>query len=170
LRSEYRELIDELVDRILSSTSATILLVPHVFGPEEREIEASNTIAANAAGRYPGRVFVLEEPLSEQELKGLIGGTHLFLGSRMHACIAALSQCVPAVGLAYSDKFLGVFESAGVGDAIVDLRKCDTAEVIARTLGAIERRTQLRAQLKARVPNIQAQVAGTFQSMLSAQA
>ena len=45
----------------------------------------------------------------------------------MHACIAALSQTVPAVAIAYSRKFLGVMETIGVEDIVVD-PQCMTAD------------------------------------------
>ena len=116
LRSDYRELVDRLILEILTSTQARILLVPHVFGSEQEE-EACSAILTSFEPRYPGRLFAVTQPLSERELKWVIGKTSFFVGSRMHACIAALSQMIPTVGLAYSDKFLGVFESAGVGGA-----------------------------------------------------
>ena len=46
--------------------------------------------------------------------KAVIGQCDFFIGSRMHACIAALSQGVPCVGVAYSMKFAGVFDTVGM--------------------------------------------------------
>jgi len=84
----------------------------------------------------------------------------------MHACIAALSQGVPAVGLAYSDKFLGVFESAGVGSVVIDLRKMEQSEVIDKTLSAFERRAALQERLLSRIAGIQDEVEQTFRGLL----
>jgi polysaccharide pyruvyl transferase WcaK-like protein len=165
LRSDYRELVDQLILRILTSTDAKILLVPHVFGSEQEE-EACSAILASYEKRYPGRLFAVAQPLSERELKWVIGKTSFFVGSRMHACIAALSQFVPTVGLAYSDKFLGVFESAGVGEGIVDLRTSPTPEVVDQTLSAMRRRTELRAQLKSKIPAVREAILGTFRQMV----
>lgn len=164
LQSEYRSLIDQVIEQILSATTATILLVPHVFGSEEEEAACAALLTALGA-RYPGRVFSVEGPLSERELKWVVGRTDFFIGSRMHACIAALSQCVPAVGLAYSDKFLGVFQSAGVAEAIVDLRRADAGDVTRRTLRAFEQRAQLRQQLLERMPGIQHEIRHTFKQI-----
>jgi polysaccharide pyruvyl transferase WcaK-like protein len=166
LRSDYRELVDGLVQTLLATTSADLLLVPHVFGHEEREEEACRQIAELANQRYAGRVFQLAA-MSERELKWVIGHTDVFVGSRMHACIAALSQYVPALGLAYSDKFLGVFESAGVGDAVVDLRHVGVDQVIRRTMTTIERREETRARLERQVPAIQRQIEETFRTIVS---
>jgi colanic acid/amylovoran biosynthesis protein len=166
LRSEYAELIDRILESLLAATQATIILVPHVFGSEWEE-ESCAALLRSFGTRYPERVFALKGPLSERELKWVIGRTQFFVGSRMHACIAALSQCIPAVGLAYSDKFLGVFESVGVGDAIVDLRKVETPDVISRTLLAWERRAELRAELQDRILPVRQGVAATFRTYLA---
>jgi colanic acid/amylovoran biosynthesis protein WcaK/AmsJ len=166
LRDEYSTLIDRLVDGLLETTSAKILLVPHVFGSESEE-EACDAILRSAGARHPGRVFRIANRLTEREVKWAIGRTDFFIGSRMHACIAALSQFVPAVGLAYSDKFLGVFESAGVGRAIVDLRRADANDVLRDTLAAFARRVEIRNELRQTIPAIQRQVVETFRGLIA---
>jgi len=165
LRDNYQEIVDRLLETVLRSTSAKILLVPHVFGSEQEE-EACSVLLKTYQGRYPNRVFSTTGSLSERELKWLIGHTDFFVGSRMHACIAALSQFVPTVGLAYSDKFFGVFQSAGVGDAIVDLRTADTATVIERTLSSLEIRHDLEVQLRSKIPAVKGAVVATFRDLL----
>jgi len=164
LRSEYRVLMDGLVERLLASTTARILIVPHVSGEQEREACAS--LMQSAGARNPGRVFMLSAPLDERETKWVIGRMDFFVGARMHACIAALSQGVPAVGLAYSDKFLGVFESAGVGSVVIDLRKMEQSEVIDKTLSAFERRAALQERLLSRIAGIQDEVEQAFRGLL----
>jgi polysaccharide pyruvyl transferase WcaK-like protein len=166
LRSKSRELIDGLVDRLLTTTASKVLLIPHTFGAECEE-EACSTILQSATTRHPGRLFMLTTPLSEREIKWLIGRTSFFIGSRMHACIAALSQGVPAVALAYSDKFLGVFESAGMGDSVVDLRQAEMSQVIDRVSWTFQQRETLAASLHNRVPVIQEEVVSVFRDLLS---
>jgi polysaccharide pyruvyl transferase WcaK-like protein len=165
LRGGYRELVNKLLESILTDTTARVLLVPHVFGSEQEE-EACGAILQAARARHPGRVFAVMNPLTEREVKWVIGQTDFFIGSRMHACIAALSQGVPAVGLAYSDKFLGVFESVGAGEAIVDLREADSDYVISRTLAAIGARDETRKRLTAAVAEIRTEVTRTFEHLL----
>ncbi len=166
LRCNYRQLIEHLVDTILTQTAATVLLVPHTFGAESEE-DACASLLATLGPRHPHRLFSLAAPLDERELKWVIGQTQFFIGSRMHACIAALSQCVPALGLAYSDKFLGVFQSAGVGDAIIDLRSAGIQTVVDRTLRALDQRASIRGQLELTVPGIRNQVSDAFETLWS---
>jgi len=166
LRSEYRELIDRLIERLLSSTTAKVLLVPHEYGSEKEE-EACSAILHSFSHRFPNRVYLLSAPLNERELKWLIGRTEFFIGSRMHACIAALSQEVPAVGLAYSDKFLGVFQSAGVGAGVIDLRAVESDAAIEQTLAIFEARLDFIQNLRHQVPAVRARVIDVFRQLLN---
>jgi polysaccharide pyruvyl transferase WcaK-like protein len=45
-----------------------------------------------------------------------------FIGSRMHACLAAISQCVPTVSIAYSSKFITVMKTFSMGHYVADPR------------------------------------------------
>jgi polysaccharide pyruvyl transferase WcaK-like protein len=109
---------------------------------------------------------MLTTPLNEREVKWAIGRTDFLVGSRMHACIAALSQCIPTVGLAYSDKFFGVFDSAGVAESIIDLRCCEAPEVIARVMAAFSGRDSIARRLRASVPTITEAIVGAFRELL----
>ena len=50
--------------------------------------------------------------LSPSEAKSYISSMDLFLGARMHACIAAFSAGVPVLLLGYSRKFSGLFKDS----------------------------------------------------------
>ena len=165
LRANYESMIRRLTESLLDATNATVILVPHEFGAE-RELEANSAVLRSVVDRHPGRVFMLTEELKANELKWVIGHTSFFVGSRMHACIAALSQMIPAVGLAYSDKFVGVFESAGVGDAVIDLRNADEGEALSRTLAAYKAREQLKRVMAPRMESIRSEIRQTFGELL----
>ena len=75
---------------------------------------------------FTGRIHMLHGEHDQHAVKGIIGLCSFFIGSRMHACIAALSQGIPTVAVAYSKKFMGVFESAGMGHMVVDARDTST--------------------------------------------
>ena len=74
--------------------------------------------------------------------KSHIAGLDVFIGSRMHATIAAFTAGVPTVPVAYSRKFAGFFGSLGYG-ALVDLTEASTTEAVAHTLALVEDRNRL---------------------------
>ncbi len=65
----------------------------------------------------------------------------------MHSCIAALSQGIPCVGIAYSSKFEGVFDTLGMTEWVVDGRKVGKEEAIARILELYKRKNEIRETL-----------------------
>jgi polysaccharide pyruvyl transferase WcaK-like protein len=102
----------------------------------------------------------------QHEIKGVIGMCDFFIGSRMHACIAALSQGIPTAALAYSKKFLGVFKTVGMESAVIDGRECDTAEALRWTKTAFENRDSVRDALKLRVAHARKELFDTFGQLL----
>jgi polysaccharide pyruvyl transferase WcaK-like protein len=61
----------------------------------------------------------------------------------MHSTIAALSSGVAACALAYSLKARGVFESCGVGEAVVDLRRLSADAAVEQAFSTWENRSLL---------------------------
>jgi polysaccharide pyruvyl transferase WcaK-like protein len=105
---------------------------------------------------------VVEDTLDHKQIKYLIGQTDFFLGSRMHSCIAAISQFIPTIGIAYSKKFQGVFESVGIGDYVVDLRTEDEPHILAQVIDAFNKRQETAENLRVTVPKIQDKIFGLF--------
>jgi polysaccharide pyruvyl transferase WcaK-like protein len=165
LKGDYRELIRELIQYFILVEGVDVMLVPHVFGTTadgESDLSACREIWREMGPLAQGRLHVLEEDYEAHQIKALIGRCDFFLGSRMHACIAALSQGVPAIGLAYSRKFRGVFSSIDMEELVIDL--CDDSPGSAREKVAVafQRRTELRARLQAKMPVVRKSVLGLF--------
>lgn len=163
LKGDYRQLVRDVIDRLIREHRANVLLVPHVFGNHaESDDRACAQIFQELQGRYPERLHLLRGSFNQHEIKYIIGQCDFFLGSRMHACIAALSQTVPAVCLAYSRKFVGVMESIGCADLVADLCSLDNDEVLACIARIFALRFHFRELLQERMPKIQAEVLGFF--------
>jgi polysaccharide pyruvyl transferase WcaK-like protein len=97
---------------------------------------------------------VVPDSLTGCEFKWLIARSDWFCGTRMHACIAALSSGVPTAAVAYSDKTLGVFETCGQGGEVVDPRVCGTDEVVERLWDSYTRRDAVRGSLARHLPAV----------------
>ena len=71
------------------------------------------------------------------DLAGFVSGCDAVVGHRMHACIAAYSFGVPAVGLRWDVKLDSFFELAGRSAHMLDPATVDAGETGARTAAAI---------------------------------
>ena len=155
LKTDYWQLTDRILTRLLSEPDCHVILVPHVFGSEENpesDVNACKEVMSRYGTKNPGRIHYFPGYLDHHETKYLIGQCSLFLGSRMHACIGALSQCVPAVGLAYSRKFAGVMELVGDGARVIDLRTADAVETEKLVGEAWDKRDSMQAALQTKIP------------------
>jgi polysaccharide pyruvyl transferase WcaK-like protein len=86
-------------------------LISHVIS-ETAPVEDDYRVAQHLSVEFP-RMSVAPRFASPSAAKSYISGMDFFCGSRMHACIAAVSSGVPTVPISYSRKFTGLFESLG---------------------------------------------------------
>ncbi len=141
LACDYRELIVQLITRLLVETDVVIVLIPHTYGEPgnvNSDPYACRRIQESLDSAFRDRVTVIEEEYDQSEIKSIIGACDYFVGSRMHACIAAISQNIPTIGIAYSYKFLGVFGSINRSEDVVDARKESMETIISTVLRRIK--------------------------------
>jgi colanic acid/amylovoran biosynthesis protein len=160
-QSDYQKLIRSIIDHLISLRDASVLLVPHVFGNKpgsESDLLICEKLYDELGQKYPERLGVMRSNLDQCEVKAIIGECDFFIGSRMHACIAALSQHVPAVAIAYSDKFTGVLGAIGVASLVADARNQSNEQIIDVIDAAYADRHRLNAHLAGQMPAIKASV------------
>jgi colanic acid/amylovoran biosynthesis protein WcaK/AmsJ len=165
LNLNYRDLVYSFVDSFLKEHDAPLILFPHVVtssGHFENDSDACNEIYEYFKNKYPNRIFPIVGNYNHSEIKYAIGYCNFFLGSRMHSCIAALSQNIPAIGLAYSKKFKGVFESVGCENLVVDLRSCTKEQVIERINHLIKDQKNYINKLEETIPKAKKDLENLF--------
>jgi colanic acid/amylovoran biosynthesis protein len=177
LSADYQALTRQLIDWVMNQKDVRLLFVPHVFnkrptnngssGPlatlvEDSDLAVSLEIRDELQQRWGDRVGVVDQPYESAELKWIIGHCDFFIGARMHACIAAVSQSVPTVTLAYSKKATGVMGMLDPAPPVVDLRCDDADTVVQRITKAYQDRSAIRDSLQDAVPDAQRRVQQFF--------
>jgi colanic acid/amylovoran biosynthesis protein len=119
---KYRRTVRSLLETLLAS-GREVTLLAHVLqsSSPDNDVPALHELAAGAS--RPVEVMV---PTSLPMSREVVASSSIVIGSRMHACLNALSVGVPAVSLAYSRKFAPLLGDLG-WDATVDLRTSDDA-------------------------------------------
>jgi len=165
LNVNYGAIVYDIIDLFMKHEKVSVLLVPHVFttkGHVESDQDACLAVYEALQDKYEKRVFIIHGKYDQGEIKHIIGMCDFFIGSRMHACIAALSQGIPAVGIAYSKKFTGVFDSIGLSDCVVDARSCEERETLEKTVSLFKRREQIRKHLLDVMPKVRDDILNIF--------
>ena len=169
LKTDYRQLVYAVARLLLENDKVKLLLVPHVLPPAPATV--NDTVAClevyKRLGReYPGRIFLVKGEYDQGEIKYVIGLCDFFVGSRMHSCIAALSQCISTVGVAYSNKFRRVFETIGMERFVADMRHNTQEETLSVISNSYEERKNTAEYLKHVIPDVQRQVSNLFKDIL----
>ena len=170
LKLSYASFLPELVTALLREHPGELWLVPHTFAPAgdvESDLDASRMLRDALPPALQARVCIVAAEYDQHEIKGVIGECDFFIGSRMHACIAALSQGIPCVGVAYSMKFEGVFASVGMGEWVIDGREAENEEAVARIMGLYRRRDCVRGELGRRADEARARLRTVFRRVLA---
>lgn len=165
LKIDYRLLVEKLIGHLIHEKDATVLLIPHVFG-QARNSESDQTVCEtlyrDLKFKFGDRIFLARGRYDQSEVKYIIGLCDFFIGSRMHACIAALSQHIPTVPVAYSRKFIGVMETIGVESYVADPRAMDEREILRIVDRAWAERNDIRRQLESKMPQVKTRVLNLF--------
>jgi len=169
LKLDYKLLIHTVVACMLKETPAHILLVPHTYGltgSVNSDPDACEEVFNSLTGLNKNKVHLVMQNYNQSVIKGVISLCDFFIGSRMHACIAALSQGIPSIAIAYSRKFKGVFDSIGVGDMVLDAREIDLETAVSKILMFYKKRDKAGIEIKMKVHKAQNMTNTVFKKIL----
>jgi len=153
---DYRELVARFVRWLIEERGARVTLVPHVVpgGDVVESDPRANRAVLKELGDFGGRLSLLPEGFDQCETKWLISRCAWFCGTRMHSTIAGLSSGTRTATVSYSPKALGVFESCGLGEAVVDPTSLSTDEALERLRSIYDDRERLGGVLQERLPAV----------------
>lgn len=110
LTINYPDLIRKVITFFIEK-KCKVHLMAHVIC-DNFATEDDYTVCQTLASEFPE--IVVAPPFSDPiEAKTAIAKMDLFMGARMHACIAAISSGVSVIPMAYSRKFGGLFGALG---------------------------------------------------------
>jgi len=170
LKLDYKEYLQKLIIKLMKETPVHMLLIPHTFGSPgniNSDPDACLDILSSLGDLYNDRIHLVAREYDQSEIKGIIGLCDFFVGSRMHACIASLSQGIPTVAIAYSKKFKGVFDSIGVGEMVIDGRYEDTEAALRSTYNSFLLHKETKPDIQEKVYSAQNLLHNNFQQIFN---
>jgi colanic acid/amylovoran biosynthesis protein len=91
----------------------------------------------------------------------------VFVGTRMHSNIFALSQYVPAMAISYLPKTTYIMESLELSDYVVDITIVNTSHLCKLFDLLWEHRSALKGHLEEKIPTVQQRIAGVLDVVFS---
>lgn len=113
----YQSLVRDLVT-VLAHEGRHVSLLAHVVNPVSI---ADDRAAIDELRRQVSSIDQVIVPATLTEVRAAVTGARVVIGSRMHACLNALSSGTPAIPWAYSRKFAPLFRDIGWNHSL-DLR------------------------------------------------
>lgn len=152
----YKEFTTRIISKFVEDFDRDVILIPHVvqLGNKTNDLVACQVLKEALPLSIKSRVYVLEEPLTAPQLKGIISQVDFFVGARMHSCIAALSSCVPTIAVSYSHKFEGILELLESAELVCNPQTMSLEEMIERVESCYNTRYEIRKKLQRLMPSI----------------
>ncbi|MCP5066982.1 MAG: polysaccharide pyruvyl transferase family protein [bacterium] len=170
MKSQYRATIHALIESLMERAGVGVVLLPHVTASGRDTVDCDAAACLAIRDRLPAnqreRFVFCPDDLGPMEAKWVVSQLDWFCGTRMHSCIAGISQGIPTTAIAYSDKTLGVFETVGVGDCVVDPRKLDGDEIVRQTMAGLDARERAARELEEGLPAVKRRLDEQFQNIL----
>lgn len=156
-KADYNKCLIDIVSSLVREEKTDVVLLPHVqrpVGHYESDLNACLELYKALDQDVAEHVHILPDILNEVQIKKVISNFSWFMGTRMHATIAALSSATAVATISYSDKAKGVFESCGVGDYVFDPRVLETEEVIQSVLNSYKEKETIKLTLEKNLPAV----------------
>ncbi|WP_256987333.1 polysaccharide pyruvyl transferase family protein [Rhodococcoides fascians] len=140
---EYRNHLEQLCSRLLGE-GRSITLFPHVLNSTDPD---NDLPAVEALQRIFGQDVDIYIPTGLEDVRSLVSSCDVVIGSRMHACLNAISVGTPAISLSYSRKFEPLLSDLG-WNYNIDLKTSeDPVGSVIRLLGSDSMRPDLERTL-----------------------
>ena len=151
------------VGRELGARGAQVLLVPHELLPSGVDRPDDRYLCALLAEAMEGQeVAAVTEDRTAEDLKAMIGGCDLMVGSRFHALIAALSSGVPSVAVGWAHKYPELLGEFGMERLVFDHNDLTQEALLEAVMEVWDARADYRARIGDRLPDVKGRASQVF--------
>ncbi len=171
----YEEAIEAAIRAFLSSYGGQVVLFAQVHGPTQaqNDLVPARRVLARLAD-LGDRVVLMDRWVAPPVLKAAYGQMDLFIGTRLHSNIFALSQAVPVIAIGYQYKTRGVMRMLGLEPWVLDIEQVNGNTLVPLLHQAWAERSHTRAHLLETIPQVREQaskagllIASDFRSLVS---
>lgn len=122
----YLHTLSKLIDYMIEKYNLNVLLIPHVISLSDK-IKGDEIINKEIYSRikYKENVNLIQGDYSPNELKGIIKLVDVFIGGRMHANIAAISNNIPTLATSWSHKYQGIMKTLGQENYVINIENIE---------------------------------------------
>jgi len=143
----------EIINYINNNLNMNVVFIPHVIDQGNDDRVVAEEILKLVENKE--MVFSIKNEYSPEELKGIIGKSEIFIGARMHSCIASTSMEVPTIAIAYSHKTYGIIgKMLGYDNLILDISNVNLDSFKKALNFVCENKEKIKKDLKIKISEV----------------
>lgn len=156
---DYVAEVSALVDHVTGTLDRPVLLVAH--SARARTEKAHNNDLPLCREIYArverkDRVLFVDDELSSQALRHLIGLCDVFVASRFHAMVSSLAMGVPTLVIGWSHKYREVLDMFGLAEWALRHEDATDEGIRSRLSALVADRNQVRSRIAEALPAVRA--------------
>ena len=147
-----------MIGIVIDEYNLSVLLIPHVIpldGNNSNNDYVYMKKIIDSLPEYREKLKIMDAGLNSVETKYVIGQCSYYIGARTHSTIAALSNKVPTVSIAYSTKAKGLNRDLfGERPVVIDLENLNSKSLLESLNYLIQNQSDLRNILEEKIPEL----------------
>lgn len=160
----YAKEVAKYSEWLVETFNLPVVLIPHQIFPKCYNYTMNQYVSRGGDDRFAAdkvlelvtdknHIIGLSNEYTPMELKGIIQGSEIFIGARMHSVIAALSTATPALIMKYSHKAEGMMKFLDLEENLWDIN--DTLDKLKeKTTELWNKKDKVREKLDFELPAI----------------
>jgi colanic acid/amylovoran biosynthesis protein len=163
----YEAGVADTIRHFVQTTGGSVFLLAQVRGPSvaEDDLVPARRVHQAVAPLHDRVVLVEQEPTPEQ-LKAIYGLMDIFMGSRLHATLFAVTEHVPTLVIQYQYKSRGVMQMLGLEQWVIEIERADSRNLIGLLMRLWSEREAVRQVLDTRLPPVVAAANGVAETVV----
>jgi polysaccharide pyruvyl transferase WcaK-like protein len=153
------------LDKAIEKHDFSVVFLPHyISGFQFDDLDMCKLILEKM--KHSNRAKIIE-PKNLREFRSIVSKMNMIVSSKMHPAVLAASVYVPIVFVVYDHKQTGFAASLSLSDCVILLHEVSFAKLFSKIDHVWINRDEIRALLKARVPELQKSVRRSIESAMA---
>ena len=154
IRTPYREKMTRLIREIVNDLGDELVIFPMNRPPASNDLAFAQELICHLPKQAQSHVRLMRGDYTPAELKGMIGQMQLFVSTRLHPSIFAISSCVPTVTIHDHVKVSGFMELAGMSHWHVPFENYEVGSTLRLLQELRSRREEISGRLGSQVKRL----------------
>ncbi|GAB4496593.1 MAG: hypothetical protein OHK0052_06740 [Anaerolineales bacterium] len=154
----YEQAIADAIDFFIAKYQGSVFLFSQVQGPSYAEDDRIPTQRVYRLVKNQSNVIFISNYTSTDQLISAYGLMDIFIGTRLHSNIFAITQHVPVLPIAYQPKTYGVMQTLGLQSWVISIDKINS-EILIKKLSLLwSEHQQVAVQISHSLSRIQKEI------------